>query len=47
MIILKNALEEIGIPEEEFDNYFLKLENSKVENMDFSVEDKLFVEKFL
>ena len=31
----KNALEEIGIPEEEFDKYFLKLENSKVENMDF------------
>lgn len=43
----KNALEEIGIPEEEFDNYFLKLENSKVENMDFSVEDKLFVENFI
>lgn len=39
----KNALEEIGIPEEEFEKYFLKLENSKVENMDFSVEDKLFV----
>lgn len=43
----KNALEEIGIPEEEFDKYFLKLENSKVENMDFSVEDKLFVENFI
>ena len=43
----KNALEEIGIPKEEFDKYFLKLENSKVENMDFSVEDKLFVENFI
>lgn len=43
----KNALEEIGIPEEEFEKYFLKLENSKVENMDFSVEDKLFVENFI
>ena len=43
----KNALEEIGIPAEEFDKYFLKLENSKVENMDFSVEDKLFVENFI
>lgn len=42
----KNALEEIGIPEEEFDEYCLKLENSKVENMDFTAEDKLFIEKF-
>ena len=27
VMITKNALEEIGIPEEEFDKYFLKLEN--------------------
>lgn len=42
----KNALGEIGIQEEEFDEYYLKLENSKVENTDFSAEDNLFIEKF-
>lgn len=42
----KNALEEIGISEEEFNEYFLKLENSKVENTDFSEKDRTFIEKF-
>lgn len=42
----QNVLKEIGINKEEFDEYFLKLENSKVENIDFPEEDKLFIKKF-
>lgn len=42
----KNVLEEIGIQEKEFDEYFLKLEKSRVKNMDFSADDELFIERF-
>lgn len=42
----QNALEEIGIQKEELDEYLLKLENSKVEDSDFTAEDKLFIEEF-
>ena len=42
----KNALEEIGIQEEEFEQYFLKLEDSRIENTQFSKEDKKFIDEF-
>lgn len=40
------ALEEIGIQNKEFNEYFLKLERSRVININISTEDKLFIEKF-
>lgn len=43
---LNHALEEIGVTEKEFEEYFLKLEKSKIENVDFSLEDQLFIRKF-
>lgn len=42
----QNALDEIEISQKEFDKYFSKLENSKIDNTDFTVEDKDFIEKF-
>ena len=42
----KNALEEIGIEKEEFEQYFLKLEDSKIENTQFSKEDQKFIDDF-
>ncbi len=42
----KNALEEIGIKEEEFEQYFSKLEDSKIENTQFSKEDQKLIEGF-
>ena len=42
----KNALEEIGIQEEEFEQYFLKLEDSRIENTQFSKEDQKFIDEF-
>lgn len=43
---VKNALEEIGIEKEEFEQYFLKLEDSKIENTQFSKEDQKFIDDF-
>ena len=42
----KNALEEIGIEKEEFEQYFLKLEDSKIENTQFSKVDQKFIDDF-
>lgn len=42
----KNALEEIGIQEVEFEQYFTKLECSKIENVQFSMEDQKFINRF-
>lgn len=42
----QKALAEIGIKESEFDEYYLKLENSKIENEVISPEDMEFIENF-
>lgn len=42
----KKALDEIGIQMEEFNDYFLKLEDSKVENVILDEEDKLCIDAF-
>lgn len=42
----QNLLNEVGISLEEFNEYFSKLENSKVKNVEFSVTDKLYIENF-
>ena len=41
-----NALEEIGIQKAEFELYFSKLEDSKIENTQFSKEDQKLIDRF-